>query len=113
MCAGTNPEDIIEKYEGFTLQLTQILPMKDAVFLASLTSVGLFGKGNLKSEVKAKPTASEAAQHFLDEAISKNITVSKVDLKPLYKLLNAMEKFGGPAGNLAKDMKKAIPFSGE
>ena len=41
--------------------------MKDTVFLASLTSVGLFGKGNLKSEVKAKPTALEAAQHFLDE----------------------------------------------
>ena len=63
--------------------------------------------------MKAKPTASEAAQHFLDEVISKNITVSKVDLKPLYKLLNTMEKFGGPAGNLAEDMKKAIPFSGE
>ena len=104
--AGTNPEDIVQKYEGFTLRLTQILPMKDAVFLASLTSVGLFGKGNLKSEVKAKATASEAAQHFLDEAISKNITITKVDLNPLYKLLNAMEKFGGVIGSLAKEMKK-------
>ena len=113
VCAGTNPEDIVEKYEGFTLQLTQILPMKDAIFLASLTSVGLFGKGNLKSEVKAKATASEAAQHFLDEAISKNMIISKVDLNPLYKLLNAMEKFGGVTGSLAKDMKKAIPYSGK
>ena len=87
--------------------------MKDAIFIAYLVQEGLFGNGNLKSEVKAKPTSSEAAAHFLDEAISVHITINKVNLEPLYKLLKVMEKYGGAGRSLAKDIKEAIPYSGK
>ena len=87
--------------------------MKDPIFIADLVPEGLFGNGNLKSEVNAKPTPSEAASHFLEEAISVHITINKVNLKPLYKLLKVMEKYGGAAKSLAKDIKEAIPYSGK
>ena len=113
VCAGTECEDIKEKYEGFIPQLTRCLPMKDAYFIAHLVAKGLFGNGNLKSEVEAKPTKAEAALHFLNEAISVHITINKVNLEPLYKLLKVMEKYGGAGKSLAKDIKEAIPYSGK
>ena len=82
--------------------------MEDSIFRAYLTKEGLFGNGDLKDEVLAKSKSSKMAEHFLDKAITPYIN-DKGDLGPLRKLLNLMEQHEGPAGRLAKEMKKAIP----
>lgn len=101
-----------EKYEGFYSDLVKKLPMNDSMFLAGLTSAGLFAAGNLKDEVNARGTAAEKATHFLDEAISPYIEEDDVDLEPLYKLLKVMEKHGGVVKRLAEKIKSAIPPDG-
>ena len=101
-----------DKYEEFYLDLVKKLPMKDPMFLAGLTSAGLFAGGNLKDEVKARPTPADKAGHFLDEAISPYIEDDDVDLEPLYKLLKVMEKHGGVVKRLADKIKAAIPYDG-
>ena len=114
MCTGG--KSIKEIYDGFNLNLIQKLPMKDATFIARLQQAGLFGNGDLKSQVAAKETRQEAAAHFLNEAISPCIPNNDddVDLKPLYKLLKAMEEHSGPANTLAElaeKIRKAIPYT--
>ena len=103
---------IKSKYEEFYSQLVDKLPMRDAKFMASLTSAGLFAGGNLKDEVIAQSTPADKATHFLDNAISPYIEDDDVDLEPLYKLLKAMEKHGGVAKRLADKIKTAIPYTG-
>ena len=114
MCTGG--KSIREIYDGFNLNLIQKLPMKDATFIARLHQANLFGNGRLKSQVAAKDTQQDAATHFLNEAISLCIPNDDddVDLDPLYRLLKAMEQYGGPANTLAKlaeKIKKAIPYT--
>ena len=101
-----------DKYEEFYSDLVKKLPMKDPMFLADLTSAGLFATGNLKDEVKARSTPADKATHFLDEAITPFMEEDDIDLEPLYKLLKVMEKHGGVVKRLADKIKAAIPNDG-
>ena len=114
MCTGG--KSIKEIYDGFNVNLIQMLPMKDATFIARLQQAGLFGNGNLSRQVATEKTSQDAATYFLNEAISPSIPNNDddVDLDPLCKLLKAMEQHGGPAKTLAKlaeKIKKAIPYT--
>jgi len=73
-------KDIIRKYN---VELVGSLPMDDAVFRAKLGSAGLF-PGNLKEEIKSKPTVADKAEHFLDHGI-------KDDTECFNKLLTVMD----------------------
>ena len=114
MCTGG--KSIKEIYDGFNPNLIQMLPMKDATFIARLQQAGLFGNGDLKSQVATERTSQDAATYFLNQAISPCIpnNDNDVDLDPLYKLLKVMEEHGGPAKTLAKlaeKIRKAIPYT--
>ena len=75
-------DKVIIKY--FKDLVTQ-LPFDDVLFRSCLESAGLF-EGNLKEELKAKPTSAEKAEHFLDCKIKK-------DPKSFTVLLAVMEEF--------------------
>ena len=119
-CVYTGGKSVKKIYDRFYQKLVQKLPIKDATFIATLHSAGLFGNGNLKKEVATKDTEQQAAIHFLDKAISTCLPDDDddddddddVDLKSLYDLLKAMERHGGAAKTLAKKMKKAIATEG-
>ena len=51
--------------------LIDVLPMDDARFRSKLYSAGLL-PGNLKEEVKSKPTQADKAEHFLDNGIKRD-----------------------------------------
>ena len=106
-------ESVRQKYDNFCPQLITKLPMTDAIFKAYLVKEGLFsGGGDLKGQVDAKATSAEKAAHFLEKAISPSITDDEfLDLDPLYKLLDVMEKHGGVVKTLAAKIKAAIPNS--
>ena len=55
-------DDIKQKYY---CDLIDVLPLDDVYFRSKLKSAGLL-PGNLKEEVKSKPTPAEKAEHFLD-----------------------------------------------
>ena len=66
----------------FYLDLVTLLPMDDATFRAKLHAAGLL-PGNLKDELKYKPTAADKAEHFLDNGI-------KSDSASFLRLLSIM-----------------------
>jgi len=61
------------------------LPMDDVLFRSELYSSKLL-PGNLKDELKSKPTKADKAEHFLDIIIKK----SEVNFK---KLIAVMQEF--------------------
>jgi len=75
------------------------LPFDDVYFRSRLETAGLF-EGNLKEEVKAKPTSAEKAEHFLDKI--------KNDHGRFIKLLTVMEEFSSNSKNLASKIKSDI-----
>ena len=64
-CIGDRMDDIKQRYY---CDLIDVLPLDDVRFRSKLQSVGLL-PGNLKEEVKSKPTPAEKAEHFLDSGI--------------------------------------------
>ena len=106
----TGREAIKEIYDKFNKNLIIVLPMQDVHFMASIASLCT---GNLKKEVEAKGTQSQAAAHFLSNAIEPHIPGKDddygiLDIEPLNKLLEEMIKYGSAAGNLAKAIKREI-----
>ncbi|XP_065896401.1 uncharacterized protein [Dysidea avara] len=87
--------------KNFTEKLTKALPLDDAVFRSKLDDAGLF-YGDLKEEVKAKPTAAQKAEHFLDHGI-------KSDADNIRRLLKVMEEFNNSSvKSLAREIKVDI-----
>ena len=99
-------QSIKEIYEQHYSGLVDKLPMKDAKFIAALTSAGFF-IGDLKNEVDEQLTQAKRASHFLDSAILPSLKDDD-DLDPLYNLLKVMEDHGGVVKRLAKTIKTAI-----
>ena len=79
-------------YEKHYLKLVEKLPMRDAKFLAGLTSAGLFAGGDLKDQVLAENTPAAKATVFLDSAIGPYMEEDDEDVEELLKLLKVMEK---------------------
>jgi len=87
-------DQVITKYYR---DLVTLLPFNDVHFRSCLETAGLF-EGNLKEEVKAKPTSAEKAEHFLDHI--------KNDHGSFIKLLTVMEEFSSDSiKNLASKIK--------
>ena len=87
--------DVIIKQ--FCEELIITLPMDDVIFRTKLHAAGLF-HGNLKDEVKTKPTSAEKAEHFLDNGIKNSDDVDR--------LITVMEGFNSDAVNsLAKRIR--------
>jgi len=82
--------DYLRILRDFNVKLVTSLPMKDVVFLATLNQKGLFS-GDLKAGVKAKPTATEAADYFLDNKIEKDLINGNTN--SFLQLLSAMEEY--------------------
>jgi len=92
-------DQVFTKYYS---DLVALLPFNDVHFRSCLETAGLF-EGNLKEEVKAKPTSAEKAEHFLDHKI-------KNDHGSFIKLLAVMEEFSSDCvKNLASKIKPDIP----
>ena len=90
--------------ETFNEQLIQSLPMKDAIFSASLASRGLF-PGDLKEEVNEQGTEAQRARLFIERTAKTGKTDS------FQKLLAAMEKYGSALKDLAQEIRSKIPSS--
>ena len=91
-------EKIIQKYY---VDLLEVLPMNDVMFIGRLYSTGLL-PNNLKKEVQSKPTSADKADYFLQHGI-------KNDTDSFNKLLAIMEKHNDDrlrelADNLHKEM---------
>ena len=87
--------------QKFIEQLTIMLPLHDVKFRAKLDAAGLFS-GNLKEEVKAKPTRAEMNEHFLDHGIQNNED-------KFYTLLSVMEDFDcDSVRSLAREIRSKI-----
>ena len=86
----------------FYPELVRALPMNDACFRSLLYRADLL-PGNLKEEVKSKPTRAEKAEHFLDQRINNNVT-------NFIKLLEVMEKskYDNNLINLARQIRNEI-----
>ena len=63
-------DELFKKYHP---TLVQQLPLHDALFRSKIFSLGLL-PGNLKEEIKARPTNIDKAEHFLDYLIGKSPT---------------------------------------
>jgi len=77
------PKDYKGILRQFTPQLLKILPIDDVTFMASLGVVDLL-PGDLKDEIKAKPTLAQKVDHFLDKVVKDN--------ESLCKLIKVMQK---------------------
>ena len=97
--------DVKEAFKEYNPKLVRSLPLKDTHFIAELTKQNLF-YGNLKDEVKAASTQSDAAARFLDEAIERPLNIG--NREPFDKLLLIMEKFGSTLNTLAREIKQNI-----
>ena len=76
--------------------------MDDSIFVAG---INWFFCENQKSTMESKPTQADKASYFLDN-------VMKIGLKMYFlKLLQAMEKYGGPVEQLAIEIKEKIEKS--
>ena len=95
----------LEVFNMFNEQLVISLPMKDFLFLAKLNSKSLFS-GDLKAQVKSKPTSTEAADYFLDNKIA--IDLSNSDNSSFLLLLKAMEEFNSTLKRLATKIKDLL-----
>jgi len=92
---------LVEVFRQFNEKLVTLLPMKDVVFLAQLNTKGLFS-GGLKAKVKSKPTAMEAADHFLDNKIEKDLINGNDN--SFRQLLSVMEEFNESLKVLATEI---------
>ena len=81
---------LVEVFRQFNENLVKSLPMKDVVFIVRLNKKGLFS-GDLKDKVKSKPTAMEAADHFLDNKIEKDLINGNDN--SFRQLLTVMEEY--------------------
>ena len=97
--------DYLKILKDFNVKLVISLPMKDVVFLATLNQKGFFS-GGLKAEVKAKSTATEAADYFLDNKIEKDLINGNSN--SFLQLLSAMEKYDSSLESLATEIKQAL-----
>ena len=75
-----NADDVIKK---FYVELITSLPMKNALFRASLTANDLL-PGDLKSVILSKSTKEEMVEYFLDNGINN-------DIESFYRLLTVMK----------------------
>jgi len=91
-----------EVFTQYNMKLVTSLPMKDVVFLAALNTKGLFS-GGLKAKVKAMPTATEAADYFLDNKIEKDLINGNND--SFLQLLSVMEEYNESLKVLATEIK--------
>ena len=91
-----------EVFKQFYMKLVTSLPMKDVVFLAALYTKDLCS-GGLKDKVKAMPTATEAADFFLDNKIEKDLINDNTD--SFLKLLSVMEEYNESLKVLAMEIK--------
>jgi len=82
------------------------LPMRDVKFLAKLTVRGLL-PGDLKDQVKDKSSLAEAADHFLDNSIKRDLNNGEDE--SLLKLLSAMEEFSSRLRTLAGEIRDQLP----
>jgi len=89
----------------FIEKLITSLPMQDVIFIAKLSGKGLF-HGNLKEEVRKRSSSAEAADHFLNETIEKDLKVGKDE--SFKKLLLVMEEFSDPLKSLAAEIRCRI-----
>lgn len=96
---------VLDIFSEFNEKLLYSLPMKDVTFLAKLTSLHLF-PGDLKAQVKAKSTSAEAADHFLENTIEKDLRSNNNE--SFMKLLSAMEEFSSQLRDLASNIKIKI-----
>ena len=96
-------KDVLDKYYK---ELVTILPMRDSLFLASLTAKGLF-PGDRKNKIRAESTEKDAAVHLLDD-IAKELVI---DTRSLMQLLLAMKEFSVPLEKLAEEILKSLPDS--
>ena len=97
--------DCLKILKDFNVKLVTSLPMKDVVFLALLNQKGLFS-GGLKAEVKAKSTTTEAADHFLDNKIEKDLIDGNKN--SFLQLLSAMEEYDLSLEPLVNEIKQAL-----
>ena len=95
----------LKVFNKFNEKLVTSLPMKDVIFLAKLTSRELF-PGDLKDQVKEKSSLAEAADHFLDNSIKKDLK-NDVD-ESFLKLLSAMEEFSPQLKTLAAEIQDQL-----
>jgi len=97
--------DSLKVFKNFNGKLVTSLPMKDVVFLAELNTKDLFS-GDLKAQVKAMPTATEAADYFLDNKIENDLLNSNTN--SFLQLLSVMEQYNEPLKQLATEIKGNI-----
>ena len=92
-------------YYKFYSELVSSLPMKDAVFVATLVTLL---PNDVKGKVQSQPTAAEAASYFLDHMIKPAVECG--DNEPFDILLSKMEISGDiHLKNLAQQIKEEIP----
>ena len=94
-----------EVFKQFYVDLVKTLPMDDAVFVAELFKCGLL-PGDLKHQIKAEKTLIDKATCFLDNKISRDISID--NSTSLNKLLTVMEKSDN---DTLKDLAKQIRIS--
>ena len=96
---------LAEVFQWYNRKLVTSLPMKDVVFVAELNTKGLFS-GGLKADVKAKPTAPEAADYFLDNKIEKDLINGNDN--SFQQLLSVMEEYNESLKVLATEIKEKL-----
>ena len=94
--------DCLEVFKQFNDKLVTSLPMKDVVFLAKLNAKDLFS-GDQKAKVKAMSTATEAADHLLDNKIEQDLISGNND--SFLQLLSIMEGYSESLKKLATEIK--------
>ena len=97
--------EYLKVLKDFNVKLITSLPMKDVVFLATLNQKGLFS-GNIKAELKAKSTSTEAADYFLDHKIEKDLANGNND--SFLQLLSAMEEYNTSLKPLVTEINQVL-----
>ena len=97
--------DYLKVLKDFNVKLVTSLPMKDVVFLATLNQNGLFS-GDLKAELKAKSTAPQAADYFLDNKIEKDLINGNNN--SFLQLLSAMEEYNSSLKTLVTEINQVL-----
>ena len=95
-----------EVFKQFFVKLVTMLPVDDAIFLATLFSCDLL-PGDLMNVITAKNTPAEKALCFLNEKIKRDI--SSGDFKSFNKLIGIMEASENDSlKDLAKEIRRAL-----
>ena len=92
-------------FKQFYIKLIKTLPMDDSLFVAELFACGLL-PGDLKHQIEAKKTLIDKATCFLDNKISRDISID--NSTSLNKLLTVMEQSDSDS---LKDLAKQIRIS--